>query len=164
MLLALVSLKGIGMEYISYEELKKAVLISGCLLQEKKRMNLLVLEVQGIITDKGKKQDLLVQYLSDKLFSTHWGTPWRHTCRGLCIVFHYVSVDFCFFSSTSRWTLFIPHWEINDLFQDFWLVWLNLTSQWSLGSMNLKRIWFYNLPCLYLSWEYKKQQHCKTVN
>lgn len=34
MLLTLVSLKGIGIEYISYEELQKPVLISGCLLQE----------------------------------------------------------------------------------------------------------------------------------
>jgi len=54
MLFTLVCLKGIWIQYISYEELQKTVLISDVYFRKEEK-TFLVLEVQGIITDKGKK-------------------------------------------------------------------------------------------------------------
>ena len=66
MLLTLVSLKGNGVDYISYEELQKPVLISGCLLQEGRKGFTGVGGPRDYYRQGKKTQDLLVQLLSDK--------------------------------------------------------------------------------------------------
>lgn len=80
----LVSLKGIwDRVYLLYVELQESVLISGCLLHGG-RKTFLALEVQGIIADKGEKnnQGRICLFSSclirDKMFSTNLGAPSRY--------------------------------------------------------------------------------------
>lgn len=138
MLSTLFSLKGIGIECISYEELQNPVLIFWYLPQEGRK------DFPGAggprdYYRKKKKKKNHPQTESACSIAVLYGIKRSlqpgctlEICRHLCIVSHYITVAFLFPALTG--TLFVMCWRINDIFGDF----SSALSDWT---WNPKSLW-----------------------